>query len=734
MSLFPFGVFVYFVFQIPIIQEVGSVESFSQWMPSLGLNLSFTLDGLSLIFALLISGIGGFILIYAHEYMRSFIHTRRFYLYLLLFMGSMLGLVMAGNLLLLYIFWELTSVSSFLLIGFQHHKEEVRKAALQAFLVTFFGGLMMLSGFVLLGILSGTYEISELVGKHDVITQHSWFLVILLLVLGGAFSKSAQFPFHFWLPEAMRAPSPVSAFLHSATMVKAGVYLLARLNPVLGNTPEWQTIISGVGGFTMLIGAFLALGQKDLKAILAYTTISALGTLILLIGINTELSIKAALIFLIVHAFYKGALFMITGSVYRETGTRNVDQLGNLVRKMPITTVVAIMALFSMAGLPPMLGFISKGIIYEAKLQAPNISNYLVFFGVLANIFMVWISLYLAYQVFLKPSFSTPRIPKETSYHFWLGPGILALGGFILGFFPDQLGEKLIRPALGVVMAQNVEVSLSMWHGIDRVFVISAFTIVAGVGLFLLRERVIPVLRKLQDYLFRVQLSNVFFNFLEWILRVSRGNTKIIHHGYHRLYLMILFLLVGFLGWYQIISYQLLNIEVTAEGVSFYTVILAIIIIVASLFAVLSNSRMTAIISMGVVGYGLALIYLIYSAIDLAIVQLLIESLIVVTFVLVILKLPQFAKLSGRATKLRDAVVALIIGSFMTIVALQAESIELYNPVSQQYINNALTKSFGGNIVNTIIMDFRSLDTLGGIMVLVVAALGIVALLKFDKR
>lgn len=734
MSIFPFGIFVYFIFQMPFIEEFGGLTSSADWISFLGLDLSFTLDGLSLIFVLLISGIGGFILIYAREYMRSFIHTRRFYFYLLFFMGSMLGLVMSRNLLLLYVFWELTSVSSFLLIGFQHHKEEVRKAALQAFLVTFFGGLMMLAGFVLLGNIAGTYDIRELMSQHEYLISHPQYLVILLLILGGAFSKSAQFPFHFWLPEAMRAPSPVSAFLHSATMVKAGVYLLARINPVLGNTPEWQTIISFVGAFTMLVGAFLALGQKDLKSILAYTTISALGTLMLLIGIDTELSIKAALIFVIVHALYKGSLFMVTGSVYKQTGTRNVEYLGNLVRKMPITTVVAIMALFSMAGLPPMLGFISKEIIYEAKLQAPNILNFLVVFGVMANIFMVWVSLFIAYRVFLRPSMDTPKVPEETSYHYWSGPAILALGGLILGFFPDQLGEKLIQPALGVVMAKEVDVTLSLWHGIDQVFLISAFTIMAGFGFFFLHKHIIPVFRKIQSFLFRVQLSNVFFNFLEWILMLSRGQTKIIQHGYHRFYLMILFVLVALLGWYQIVRYDLLHFEMSSADVSLYILILAVIIIASSLFAVLSNSRMTAIISMGVVGYGLALIYLIFSAIDLAIVQLLIESLIVVTFVLVVLKLPRFAKLSSRATKIRDAIVAVIIGGFMTIVALQAESIDLYNPVSQQYINNALTQSFGGNIVNTILMDFRSLDAFGGIVILVVAALGIVALLKFDKK
>jgi len=733
LAIFPLGVFVYLLSLVPTIAEKDVLETYRLWMPEVGLNLHLILDGLSLIFALLISGIGAFILIYAHEYMKEYTHTSRFYVYLLVFMASMLGVVLSANLLLLFIFWELTGVSSFLLIGFKHQQENVRKAALQAFLVTTFGGLMLLSGFVLLEVISGTYNIVELKEQSEYISKHAFYLPILFLILGGAFSKSAQFPFHFWLPGAMQAPSPVSAFLHSATMVKAGVYLLARLSPVMGDTYEWHTIIPLFGGITMLIGAYLALTQRDLKAILAYTTVSSLGTLVLLIGINTQLAIKAALIYLIVHAFYKGALFMVAGSVEKTTGTRDIDLLGNLAYKMPITTVVSVLALLSMAGLPPMLGFISKEIIYEAKIQAPNIANYVTFFGVVSNIFMVWISIFIAYRVFFRKKYEGLKIPRETSVNFWIGPGILAFAGLILGLFPYQLGQKIIQPAMMAITAIDLDIKLKLWHGFNRIFLLSLLTIMSGVILFLLRNRIIPVIRKINNKLFNFSFSDSFSGFLDWILKISQLNTNLFQHGYHRFYLMVLFGSVALLGWYQLINLEFWKSAATSNNVTIYALLIAVIILVATLFTLFTNSRITAIIAMGVVGYGIAIIYLIFSGIDLAITQLLVETLTMVIFVLVIFKLPRFAKLSSRASKIRDGLIALSVGSFMTGVSLQAQSLNLKNPISDYFIKNAPDKGFGNNIVNVILVDFRSLDTLGEITVLLIAGLGVVALLKIKS-
>jgi multicomponent Na+:H+ antiporter subunit A len=484
----------------------------------------------------------------------------------------------------------------------------------------------------------------------------------------------------------------------------------------------------------MLLGAFLALTQRDLKAILAYTTISALGTLMLLIGIDTKLAMKAALIFLIVHAFYKGTLFMVAGAIDKQTGTRDIDKLGNLYRKMPITTLVAVLALLSMAGLPPMLGFISKEIIYDANIQAPHISDFVIVFGVLANVFMVWVSLYFAYNVFFKRTNFSPKEPVKGAIQFWIGPGILALGGLLLGLFPYQFGKKLIQPALSVIQAEELNISLKLWHGFNDIFLLSLFTVIAGVGLFFFRKQVIPFIRWFNKLLFRIDLSAAFFGFIDWIIGFAKKETKLIQHGYHRIYLMVLFVMVGLLGWYQLINTQFWQFNSDVSDASVYVVALSVIIVIATIFTILSQSRMTAIISMGVVGYGIALLYLTFSAIDLAITQLLVETLTVVIFVLVIVKLPRFARLSTRASKIRDAVIALVVGGFMTGVALKAKDIEFKEPISGYFVENSLNKAFGSNVVNVILVDFRALDTLGEITVLMVAALGIVALLKTSNR
>ncbi|MFB3140368.1 MAG: proton-conducting transporter membrane subunit, partial [Candidatus Acidiferrales bacterium] len=364
LALFPLALTVYFAGQAGRV-AAGEVLAVSiDWVPSLGIALSFYLDGLSLLFALLISGIGALVVVYAGGYLAGHAHLGRFYAFLLMFLASMLGLVLANNVITLFVFWELTSVSSYLLIGFEHEREAARQAALQALLVTGLGGLALLAGLLLLGQAGGSMELSELLTRGEAIQAHPFYAPILLLILAGAFTKSAQFPFHFWLPSAMEAPTPVSAYLHSATMVKAGIYLLARFNPVLGGTELWFYIVTAAGAATMLVGAYLAFQQSDLKRILAYSTMSALGMMVLLLGLGTELAVKAAIVSILVHALYKGALFLVAGAVEHETGTRDVDRLGGLRRAMPITAAAAALAALSMAGLPPLFGFIGKEMVY----------------------------------------------------------------------------------------------------------------------------------------------------------------------------------------------------------------------------------------------------------------------------------------------------------------------------------------------------------------------------------
>jgi multicomponent Na+:H+ antiporter subunit A len=368
-SLLPAVLFVYFLSLLPRVVAGEGLWVTYNWISAMDIQLSFFLDGLSLFFVLLISGFGFFIFLYAGSYLKGHRYFDRFFIYLFLFMSSMLGLALSGNLISMFVFWELTSLSSYMLIGFYNENETSRKNALQAMLVTVFGGLAMMAGIILTGMIAGSYHFSELLNSSEVLKEHPWYLAALILLLLGAFTKSAQFPFHFWLPNAMAAPAPVSAYLHSTTMVKAGIYLLARISPIFGGTPEWHFILTSIGGITMFTGALLAIQYTDLKKILAYTTISALGVMVFLIGIGTTLAIQAAMVFLLAHALYKGTLFLVTGNIDHETGTRDVSELSGLAKKLPYTAYAAVLAAMSMAGVMPFFGFIAKEILYEAAIR-----------------------------------------------------------------------------------------------------------------------------------------------------------------------------------------------------------------------------------------------------------------------------------------------------------------------------------------------------------------------------
>ena len=731
------GAFIFFASRIPQIISGQSSLVFAEWMPQLGLNFSLILDGLSMVFALLVTGIGTLVFLYARPYMKSYEGTDKFFLYLMLFSGAMLGLVLSDNLVLLFIFWELTSFLSFFLISFFHEKNSARDAAFQSLYITGFGGLALLGGIILLGSVVDSYSVSEWIANAETLKASNLYLPGLLLILAGAFTKSAQFPFHFWLPGAMQAPAPVSSYLHSATMVKAGIFLLARLNPALGGTAEWMTIIPVVGVLTMITGSYFAITQTDLKGILAYTTINALGVLVLLIGIDTNASIKAALLFLFIHAFYKATLFMNAGLIEKKTGTREISQLGGLAGLMPVTFLVSLLALLSMAGLPPLLGFLGKELIYEAKVQSPGIGSLILVLGVISNVFMIAVSLFFVRQVFLgrKPAFA--KVPNEKGLAFLIGPAVLALLSLVLGLFPAQLGSALIEPALKVVAIENVAVKLKIWHGFNRVFFLSLGTVVLGVSLFAMmvqKEKLLDAWRKLNSILFSLQLTRVFQKFMEKFVQASTFKTKVVQHGYHRYYILTIILFTALLLWFQFFVTRQWSSDLTFSLQPFYVSGLAGVIVVAAVFSTLSSSRIVAIISMGVVGYGISLLFLYYSAIDLAITQILVETLTVVMFVLVLQRLPKFAKLSAKRTRIRDLAVALTFGSVMTLLALKAVNVNLNHPISDYFLENSYTKAYGENVVNVILVDFRALDTLGEVTVLTIAAVGVSVLLKKKKE
>ena len=468
LALFPALLAAWLLSQAPLVLHEGPQLLAWSWVPSLGISLSFLLDGLSLLFGLLITGIGTCVLVYAGGYLKGHQDMARFHLALVAFMASMLGLVLADGLLTLFIFWELTSITSYLLIGFNHQDIEARKSARQGLFVTVAGGLALMAGLVLLGVASGSWSLHDILRADEDLRQHALYTPMLICLLLGAFTKSAQFPFHFWLPNAMAAPTPVSAYLHSATMVKAGIYLLARLQPELGGTALWVTILSVVGATTMLTGAFLAIHHTNIKKLLAYSTVMALGTLTMLLGIGSEYAMTAFVTFLLAHSLYKGALFMVAGILDHETGTKDVTAMGGLRSVMPVTATIALIAALSLAGVPPLLGFIGKELMLEAALGAERVRSILVVFAFMAAVLTIAVASIIALRPFYGARHETPKTPHEAPLSMLIGPGLLALGSLALGLAPAMLGaDALLTSAATAVAGEALPISLSLWYGVN---------------------------------------------------------------------------------------------------------------------------------------------------------------------------------------------------------------------------------------------------------------------------
>ncbi|NDJ84504.1 MAG: putative monovalent cation/H+ antiporter subunit A [Chloroflexi bacterium] len=732
IGLYPLGVTAYFAYQLQTILDGKHRTVSYQWAPSLDVNLAFSLDGLSILFALIISGIGTFVFIYAGGYLHGKPQLGRFYSYLLIFMAAMLGLVLADNIIALFVFWELTSISSYLLIGFYYDKKDSREAAKTALIVTGAGGLAMLAGLVLLGLSAGTWEVSEMMAHAKAIQADEFYTAALILIVVGAFSKSAQFPFHFWLPGAMAAPAPVSAYLHSATMVKAGIYLLARLHPVLGGTDEWSVLVAGGGGLTMLVGGYLAWQQTDIKRILAYSTVSALGILVFLLGIGSGLAVKGAMTFLIVHSLYKGALFLVGGTIDHETGSRDILQLGGLGKALPLTAIGAGLAAFSMAGLPPLIGFISKEIIYEATLEAKDLPVILLTgAALLGNLFNVTAAGMVAIRPFFGATTETPKHPHEAPLSMWIGPlflGILSLG---FGLFSIQLLEPLLEHTVAVVYGKTYEVHLGLWHGFTTMLLLSAITIAGGIVLYLL----IDVLRSpVSDFRLAAWLSpeRGYHLLMDGILGIATFQTQLINRGHLRYFIRIVVVTFAGLIIYVLARDADFSDVLRWPDVRFYEAAIAVMIAVAALAVVQARSRLVAVAALGVVGYGVALLFILFGAPDLAMTQFEIETLTVILFVLVLYRLPKFRAFSTLGTRIRDSIIAVTAGAIMTTLVLIITSEPLQSRLTPFFAENSYTEAKGRNVVNVILVDFRGFDTMGEVTVLAVAAIGVFALLKLN--
>ena len=696
-----------------------------EWIPSLGITLSFRLDGLGLLFSLLISGIGLLVLLYASSYLHGHPHLGRFYGYILAFMVTMLGTVLAADLITLFVFWELTGLCSFLLIGFDYRQVASRRAALQALLVTGAGGLALLAGLILLGQAADSSDLGVILSSGERIRSHPFYLPILVLMLLGAFTKSAQFPFHFWLPGAMAAPTPVSAYLHSATMVKLGVFLLARFSPALGGTDAWLYSLVSVGGITLLLGAATAVLRTDLKQILAWTTVSALGMLTLLLGLGTPLAITAALLLVTVHALYKSSLFLAAGAVDHGSGSRDINRLGGLAATMPQVAVAAGLAALSMAGLLPLAGFIAKELFYEATLQGPLFPWLVTATAFTGNALTVTAALLAGYLPFYGTLKDTALHPHPVDLRLWLPPLIPALLGLLIGLLPGQFGNLLLAPAVAQVAGRPVPVELALWHGLTPMLLLSLATLGAGLALFSLRSKLPqpdPSPGWGADYLYDQLLAD--------LPEVSGALTRRLQSGRLRYYLMTvtgtaIALMAG-----TLLNNSSSGLQLPRPDGSLHEWLTGLVILAGALMAAVTRSRLAAVAALGVVGYGVALIYIIFGAPDLAMTQFCIETLSIILFVLVLHKLPHFTILSSTATRLRDLTIALGIGTVMTWLVLRAVSQPLLPSLSSWFMQQSLPAGHGRNVVNVILVDFRALDTLGEITVLAVAALGVYGMLK----
>jgi multicomponent K+:H+ antiporter subunit A len=697
------------------------------WIPQLGLNIAFRLDGLSLLFSILILGFGLLVILYARYYLSDTDQVGRFYAHLLLFMASMVGVVLANNLLLLWIFWELTSISSFLLIGYWHHRIDARRGARMALTVTGVGGLALLGGFVLIGQTIGSYNIDQVLSNGDLIYNSSQYHTILLLLLLGVFTKSAQFPFHFWLPHAMAAPTPVSAYLHSATMVKAGVFLLARLYPVLSGTPSWFLIVSLTGMVTMLLGAYLALFKHDLKGLLAYSTISHLGLITLLFGMGTALAAVAAVFHIINHAIFKASLFMAAGIIDHETGSRDMRKLNGLWTYMPITATLAMVAAAAMAGVPLLNGFLSKEMFFTETLHQStlgSISWMIPVFATIGGAFSVAYSIRFIHDVFFsgKPKALAKR-PHEPPRYMRVPVEISVALCLIVGVFPQYTVGAILAQASTVVLGSHLpDYHLHIWHGLNLPLLMSLLALLGGGALYYNRQRLFA----LQMY-FPVRNTSQLFE--DVILSLQRQMSCFLAWFDNGSMQRAVFWLFSVALVFSMVPLMQLDTTIGVRPqipIDFVMIAGATLLCVSSTATVIwHHQRLLAILLLSVVGMVVAIAFALFSAPDLALTQLSVEVVTIVLLLLALHFLPQRTRnFSSPNRIIRDTLLSVLIGGVVGTITFALITRPLES-ISRYFIDNAKALGGGTNIVNVILVDFRGFDTYGEISVLVIAALGI---------
>ena len=737
----PFIIFLYF------LQYIGTgftpqLQTYN-WIPSLHINFDFYLDGLSLLFVLLISGIGSLVVLYSIFYLDRSERLGQFYVYLLMFMSAMLGIVLSDNVFVLYSFWELTSISSFLLIGYWHFKERSRYGALKSMLITIFGGLSMFGGFILLYIVTGTTSIRAMIEQTDIILSSNYLPLILGFILLGAFTKSAQFPFHIWLPDAMEAPTPVSAYLHSATMVKAGLYLVARFFPIFSNYEGFFIITSIFGIVTLCWASYMAVRQTDLKAILAYSTVSQLGMIMAMLGFGTNIAVFAAVFHILNHATFKGSLFMVAGIVDHQTGTRDIRKLGKLFTLMPITGTLALFGTFSMAGIPlPFLnGFYSKELFFESTLglQAGTttisavLASVIPYLAVIGSIFTFVYSMYLFFGVFSGKKTKEISLPvdkpKEAPFGMLISPIILVLGVIFIGLMPNIFNQTFLAHAATSISPTASMDTIAFWHGFKTPFIMSLIVVLIGSLLAFTRPNWASVYDLIPG---KLSLNRIYDYSVKSLDTFSRKTTKSYMTGSLRLYMLIILgtlVLFSFIFMYNTNGFTV-DFSDLAE-ITILEMVVVLAIIVAAIGTLFSNHNVAAILILGITGYGVTILFVLYRAPDLALTQLVIETITMVLFLLCFYHFPRLTKRNeSKSTKTFNLIVSVSFGLLMTLIGISALSSPWFDKISEYFIETSLPIGGGKNIVNVILVDMRGFDTLFEIAVLGLAGLAVYSLIK----
>lgn len=752
----PVVLFAYFLSYIKPTMSGQFTEQSAAWMPQIGMNFDVYVDGLGLLFSLLITGIGSLVVLYSISYLSQSEQLGHFYCYLLMFMSAMLGVVLSDNLLVLYFFWELTSFSSFLLISFWRHKDKSLYGAMKSMMITVFGGLSLLGGFILLYLASGTWRIRDIIDNVDQIQTSPIFLLAMIFVIIGAMTKSAQFPFYIWLPDAMEAPTPVSAYLHSATMVKAGIYLIARLTPIFAVSQGWIWAVTAFGLVTLFWGSLNATKQQDLKGILAFSTVSQLGMIMSMLGIGAVsyhfqgdesqlylAAYSAAIFHLINHATFKGALFMITGAVDHATGTRDTRKLGGLMTIMPISFTLSIITSLSMAGVPPFNGFLSKEAFIESMIEVTHASVFslntvgllIPIVAIVGSIFTFVYSFKFIVEIFLgdhKPDV-LPNKAHEASILMNISPAILAGLVILIGLFPSIVSAPLVEPAVKSIANTNeVSASFHLWHGFTPALIATLVIYVVGAVLILTAKRWVPILRGIPNAL---TLNHWYNQTGRYTPYYATQITRTYMTGFNRNNLVIIFFMMIVLTFVTLIFVPFTVDFMKVSPIRLYEFVSVITITIAAIMIIFARSRLFSIIMLSAVGYSMAIFFIFFNAPDLALTQFVVETISTALFLLCFYHLPNMSRYNESVRyRVVNTIISIGVGAVVIVLGLIAYGNRHFESISEFYKAHVYDLAEGKNMVNVILVDFRGTDTLFESSVLGIAGMGIYTLIKLRAK